>query len=395
MIGNAQFIFLLGMGTFVIAGTALFYEWRRSRDPAAAWWSFAFLACTIAAGTFPLRQFDGLDVVSIGLANAMFLLSYSAICAGIWKYYGRRVNGAVVGAPSVLWLLFWSLCPLASDFDMRVAVGSFLAAVVSLVTARGALFGKARMLGRALVLLMAFRTGFFAVRAIWASTILGPISDAERAIGFEIVLVEGLWSSVISGYLLLALLRENRERLLVKLSETDYLTGADNRRAFQLKAEAAWQNSSDRRETTLLMFDLDNFKHINDAHGHAFGDGVLKDFAAIVSARVCAGDVFARLGGEEFAPLLPGRDAAAGARFAETLRADFAEAMLARTVDKVRVTVSIGIASTRHATSLDRLLGIADEALYRAKANGRNRIECGPCSQKVVAAPAYGTAIAC
>lgn len=392
MIGSVQLIFFLAMGTFVIAGAALFSEWRRFRDPAALWWTAALFASAVASSLFPLRQYDDLDIVSIGLANAMFLLSYGAICAGIWNYHGRRANVVMFVGPSLVWLLFWWLCPLASDFDSRVAVISVLTSVISIVSAFGALSGDARprRLGRALALLMTIRAGFFAIRAAWASAMFGPISDAQREFGFEIVLIEGLWASVIAGYLLLALLRAKRERSLVKLAETDYLTGADNRRAFQLKAEAAWRSATDRRETTLLMLDLDNFKQINDANGHAFGDEVLKDFAALVSAHIHPGDTFARLGGEEFALLLPDCDEATAARLAEAIRAEFARAMLARKAEKVSATVSIGIASTRHAASLDRLLAVADEALYRAKANGRNRVECGP-RREATATSGYGS----
>ncbi|WAP67012.1 GGDEF domain-containing protein [Jiella pelagia] len=275
-------------------------------------------------------------------------------------------------------MLFWWLCPLASGFDNRVAVTSVLTSGISIMTAIAALSGDASRLGRALALLMMLRAGFFAIRAAWASAIFGPISEAQRAFGFEIVIIEGLWTSVIAGYLLLALLREKRERSLVRLAETDYLTGADNRRSFQMKAQAAWSRVSDRRETTLLMLDLDNFKQINDAFGHAFGDEVLRAFAALVRASIAPGDTFARLGGEEFVIMVPDRDEAAGAQFAETLRARFAEVMLAHRAENASITVSIGIASTRYAENLDRLLAVADEALYRAKANGRNRVECGP-----------------
>ncbi|TFF22067.1 GGDEF domain-containing protein [Jiella endophytica] len=373
---NIQLVLFLAMGTCLIAGVAMLSEWRNFRDPAAAWWSAGFLLSAVGACLFPFREYPGLDILSIGLSNALFLASYSVICAGIGEFAGRRPSLPLALVPGLVWLLFWGFVPIAADFDARVIAMSVATAFISGVSAWIGFTSRINRLARALAVVMALRAGFFCVRTVWAAGAFGPISDAARSFGFQVVIIEGLWTSVLLGYLMLALLREKRESSLIKLAETDFLTGADNRRAFQMKAEMAVRHASERRVTTLMVLDLDHFKRINDAYGHGFGDTVLKHFADIVMAQLGPADTFARLGGEEFALVLPDRDEAEGLRAAEAIRIALAATRIGDEESAARATVSIGLVTTRHGRALVRLLDLADEALYRAKANGRNRVEC-------------------
>jgi diguanylate cyclase (GGDEF)-like protein len=122
------------------------------------------------------------------------------------------------------------------------------------------------------------------------------------------------------------------------------------------------------------LFDLDKFKSINDRFGHAVGDDALKVFAATASAKMRASDVIGRLGGEEFAAILPG-SAAEAAMVAERLRLAFQAAGVVISGHHIGATVSIGIATAIPPVQIDPLLARADAALYRAKHSGRNRIE--------------------
>jgi diguanylate cyclase (GGDEF)-like protein len=125
---------------------------------------------------------------------------------------------------------------------------------------------------------------------------------------------------------------------------------------------------------SLLLFDLDNFKHINDRYGHLAGDTVLREFAQVVASRVRANDVFARWGGEEFILLLDATDAEQALILADALR----KAIAAHPFPDVgRLTVSIGIAQYRADDDQANLLGRADRALYRAKNQGRDRVSLG------------------
>jgi diguanylate cyclase (GGDEF)-like protein len=123
------------------------------------------------------------------------------------------------------------------------------------------------------------------------------------------------------------------------------------------------------------MFDLDHFKKINDRFGHAVGDRALQTFARTAAAKLRATDIIGRLGGEEFAAVLPATNLQAAAVAAERVREAFE--LAAREIDGLPVggTVSIGAVATDDADAdMDKLLALADEALYAAKASGRNRI---------------------
>ncbi|AVZ78807.1 hypothetical protein C3497_04585 [Zoogloeaceae bacteirum Par-f-2] len=171
--------------------------------------------------------------------------------------------------------------------------------------------------------------------------------------------------------------RKTRERELHRLATTDLLTGLPNRRYFLERVEQELGRL--RRFGTpaaLLMMDIDHFKQVNDLYGHPTGDAVLRHFAEVAGGNLRRIDLLGRLGGEEFAALLPGTDADGARLLAERLRLKIADAPCVAGKKRVKVTVSIGI-TLLHAgdTGSDRPLARADAALYRAKRAGRNRVE--------------------
>jgi diguanylate cyclase (GGDEF)-like protein/PAS domain S-box-containing protein len=170
--------------------------------------------------------------------------------------------------------------------------------------------------------------------------------------------------------------RMNAELLI--LATTDFLTGLPNRREFmgQLERELARLQRSVGDCAAVLMLDIDHFKTINDRYGHAVGDAVLRHMAGLMRAGQRKIDTMGRVGGEEFAVLLPGADKAAAAAYAERLRQKVADTPLVMEGgEEIRITVSIGIAalSPGDATA-DAALIRADKALYGAKEAGRNRV---------------------
>lgn len=171
-----------------------------------------------------------------------------------------------------------------------------------------------------------------------------------------------------------------KNEILEKLALTDALTGLANRRAFldALEAELARVLRHDY-PASLLFLDLDEFKRVNDTHGHAVGDEVLAGFSKVLSRGCRRGDLAARIGGEEFAVLLPMTGRVSAALVAERMRRSTESLPLGVSV-RVPVTVSIGVASTEDSpkpVEAAALLGRADVALYRAKAGGRNRVAAG------------------
>lgn len=173
--------------------------------------------------------------------------------------------------------------------------------------------------------------------------------------------------------------RKRQEHELQRLASTDPLTGVRNRRAFmeRLEAELARVRRYGK-PAALLMLDLDHFKRVNDSYGHAAGDTVLRQFAALVRAALRQTDSFGRLGGEEFAVLLPETELSGAAELAERMRAQLERTPIEAGGQALHITASIGLtlleSTDPHA---DTALARADDALYRAKSMGRNRVEYG------------------
>jgi diguanylate cyclase (GGDEF)-like protein len=164
-------------------------------------------------------------------------------------------------------------------------------------------------------------------------------------------------------------------RRLEQLVRTDALTGIANRRYFVEQAEVEIERT--RRGNlplSLLMIDLDHFKNINDTWGHASGDAVLQNFAEVAAGSLRVGDQFARLGGEEFSILLPNTTAEGAQDVAQRIVEVAREQSVARDGNKIRYTVSIGVATLRENENLDVMMSRADAAMYRAKQAGRDRV---------------------
>jgi diguanylate cyclase (GGDEF)-like protein len=160
------------------------------------------------------------------------------------------------------------------------------------------------------------------------------------------------------------------------LATTDPLTRLYNRRHFETAARAELARFQRYfRPLSMLILDVDHFKSINDRFGHAAGDIVLTAIADACRSIKRASDIAARIGGEEFAILLPETNAEAARTFAERLRREISECAPIIQGEKLALTASVGVAAaTRHTTRVSSLLQSADEALYQAKRTGRNRV---------------------
>ena len=210
-----------------------------------------------------------------------------------------------------------------------------------------------------------------------------PISAGRESFGTLILFgdtfttEQRMTATSLASHAAIALENARLHRIVELQALVDGLTGISNRRQCE-EALTSEISRADRLGTplTLVLADLDDFKAINDAHGHATGDDVLREFAAVLRATVRDSDLAGRWGGEEFMLLLPGADAVGGAQLADRVRTSLMErSFVGQEGAAVSVTCSFGVA--QHSPGLDErdLFAAADRALYRAKREGKNRVE--------------------
>lgn len=162
---------------------------------------------------------------------------------------------------------------------------------------------------------------------------------------------------------------------IYKMTIVDGLTGVNNKRFLMESLEREIPRARrHQRPLSVVMFDIDHFKNINDTYGHLAGDYVLKELAQLVKSRLRPDDILGRYGGEEFTVILPETNASGGVHIAEELRQLIGGHHFAFEQEKIQVTVSLGVAQLQESNDVTDLLKAADERLYAAKRDGRNRV---------------------
>jgi diguanylate cyclase (GGDEF)-like protein len=176
-------------------------------------------------------------------------------------------------------------------------------------------------------------------------------------------------------------LQDNLKRtneLLLELSNTDHLTGLFNRRyLMEALGKEVQRNLRKAGDLSLIIMDIDYFKQVNDAYGHLQGDSVLKKVAQLMQKELRAYDTAARYGGDEFIAVLPDASLEEAVCVANRVRISLNANRFSGPLSRLSLTVSIGVArfSSPGCTTVDSFIKLADDALYRAKLNGRNRVE--------------------
>ena len=216
--------------------------------------------------------------------------------------------------------------------------------------------------------------------AFWGSTMIAPLSPRVDSSSANLLPV-GIDPDDPAYCLVIRDITDKRDASEVQRQANfcDHLTGIANRRAFFEAAELELaRRNRQLREISLIMIDIDHFKRVNDTYGHPSGDAVLRQLATSLAATFRQVDVVARLGGEEFAVLLPSTDLQSAAAVADRLRRLVeSQPAIADDGTHIRYTISAGVAAMDETvSSLDALIERADRALYVAKNAGRNRIEC-------------------
>lgn len=370
------------LSTLVVA-IFLGLHWLSGRGPAAAgYWCVSMWVGSVASVLLGLRAIIAPEF-AIGLGNALAALGYGLTWAGFRAFDDQRVSRLAIAAGPGAWGAAYALSDtFASDMNLRIVLMSVIVSAYTLAMASELMRGRRREglpSRRVVALLLVGHAVFYSARIPF--TLLAPVSDGggpSVSPWFALFALEIFLHTLIVAVSMLVLLKERSEFIFRQAARSDALTGVLNRGAFMEEAaRALWRKP---QSGVLMLLDLDHFKTINDTFGHQAGDKVLCRFASAATARLDESMIFGRFGGEEFALFVPDQDLDEAATFADRLRQETAALSVGHYGRLISVNVSIGMASALLCEGdLDNLIAAADCALYRAKADGRNRVSvAGP-----------------
>ena len=355
-----------------LLGLFLILAWLQQRNVRAlAWWGSAYLigASSMAVWGAPTPIYR----LPPEFPEALTFLACGMIWNGVRLFHGRRLLPLAAFAGAVVWLALCQIPAASEGSDARIALGVMVVATYTFFIA----FELRRERRKSLYSF----TASIIVPGLHAAIFLMPLAlqalvpDAFAARWLTVFALEMMIYAVGTAFLVLLMVKDHHVHIYRSAASTDHLTGLFNRRAF---LESAAQLSALQAEAgepvTLLMFDLDHFKSINDRFGHAVGDDALRLFAQVAKSSTRASDIVGRLGGEEFAVIVA-EPMETATLIAERLRSAFETAGVAVGPHAIGATVSIGAATTYEPLAdIGPLMMRADAALYRAKHEGRNRV---------------------
>lgn len=358
-----------------------------SRQPALRHWLHGSVLILAGMAAIPLRQWIPF-VAGVLLTNGLMSAGMVLYARAIWLFVLR------CEMPTAMWwftpvgvTLLSVLAVLGTPYPRLIAVSSAVMALqivpMIVVLVRHGWWAESSL--RTVACTLSLTCLALALRALHAEIDPGDyVSMGQRGWIQGFVLLSGFISSVGAGFGFVLACLERAAKQMERLASQDGLTGCLNRTTTQtMLGHALERCRRDRQPLAVVLFDLDHFKQVNDAHGHLVGDQVLREFAQAVQSRIRASDVFGRTGGEEFCLGLPNTSRDGAWEVVESVRSSVASAQFTgRDGRPVRVTVSAGISAVafheEHPAladlTVETLYGDADVQLYRAKRQGRNQV---------------------
>jgi diguanylate cyclase (GGDEF)-like protein len=354
-----------------LLGVFLLVVWIQERTvKAMAWWACAYMVGAIAVALWGIQKHFISSLTE--LPNALLFIACGMIWNGARVFHGRRALPGTLISGALLWLLACQTPAFAEPGHNRIILSCAIIAVYTFLTSMELRRERRRALR------------WIAVGAplLHGAVFLTPIAvilllpgGASTDGWFAVFALQTLLYVVGTAFVVVVMANERTTAQYKTAAMTDPLTGLFNRRAFFAAANSMIAAQMRKKKpVSVLAFDLDKFKSINDRYGHAIGDETLRLFAATASANMRQSDVIGRLGGEEFVAILPG-NAQEALLVAERVRTAFEAAGVEIGGHKIGATVSIGVAEAGPPLAeFGEILQRADAALYRAKEGGRNRV---------------------
>jgi diguanylate cyclase (GGDEF)-like protein len=367
-------LYLVATMVAALLGAMMVFFGRQENSPALKWWGTAYL---LGAASVALWTAAG-DRLGPHLYLALNAVGFVA-CGMVWNaarvFHGRKPNwpGLLVGA--LAWAAAATLLdPTASM--LRMIIGAGIVSVYAALTASELWVERRKSLQRRWpAVVVPVMHGCVLMLPILLGSFLRP-NDAgfSTSIWVTVFAVELVLYAVGTVFVIFMLVSERTVTAHRTAASTDPLTGMLNRRGFsEACGRVIEREAKAGRPVTVMIFDIDHFKSINDRFGHPAGDEMLKLFSTVVVSNLRISDMSGRIGGEEFAALLP-CSLEEGVLVAERVREAFETSGVVVDEGPVDTTVSIGVAGGPAGTELEVLLASADTALYQAKRGGRNRV---------------------
>lgn len=368
-------LFIFELYILILLTGVMLFAWIGGRRDPTLGLTALMLAFSTAGTLLSSFRSGAHDIIPVLLSNITILFCYGILWAALRTFTGRRILLPVVFAGPLIWALFCLYPVFYHALSQRIFLGSLLIAGYTLLTTVELWHARKQLhvtFWPALPLSL-FHACFYLVRPYFDDGIPYAETAGGHSSGFFAILIfEAILYAICLSFIILAMVYERGQLGYKQASLRDPLTGVGNRRAFlEYGNELIRKRKNNVFPLQLILFDLDNFKRLNDQYGHAGGDSALVFFCNVVNSTLGKKDIFARIGGEEFACLTTQpKDQAI--KMAETIRFQLAQ----NSLHNIPMTVSVGMAySEPEQDSISHLLIQADHALYRAKSAGKNRIE--------------------
>lgn len=364
-----------GAGLMLLAASLRFREAIELR-----WWAAAFFSGALGVMVIILGLVQDFDPATVTGTAALGLIPLF-LWAGAEQFTRKRVSTAIMAAGPLVWLALVIVAPGGDRhwWSTLVVFGLWLTYVPGAVWLLAREVAARSWARYSLMALLSVRACLFigATYELFAGR-LPMYTVPDFSSFFGPILLEAILFSVGAPISMIMLSKEQTDAAHIEAARTDPLTGIANRRALFDDAEQVIARCGrEGSPCSVIMFDLDHFKTINDRHGHHGGDRVLRIFADTVQDILRPKDLFGRYGGEEFLAVLPGATADVAQIIAERVRARFTAEN--RLLDDIPLdaTVSAGVAAVPRGPDemYDAAFVAADRALYMAKRQGRNRVE--------------------
>ncbi|MCL6692896.1 GGDEF domain-containing protein [Pseudomonas sp. R3.Fl] len=369
---------MLTLSIALAAAAALYLaiEWRNVREPSLLFWSAGF--STIAVGsTLALLRMVGFPLLGIWFANGLLIIAHWLFLLGVARFTEARLSRA-------WYLIFvaWTAMLLLPDGQawskVMLLANSLLVALPTLrASALLRPHGKSLSVGAGQLRYVLLLHGLFYLAKPLTALVPGTLIDltAFRGAIIQVSLVEGAMAIMLIALSMTGTERYRREKRMARLAARDPLTALYNRRALEVRAPRLLEEVCSARPGALLLIDIDNFKLVNDLHGHIAGDRLLVTLSEMIRSLLPEGAIAARLGGDEFVILLSDVTDERVVALGSALREQFQQAAAQAFATPEAVTLSIGASLfDRPPASLAALIEQGDAALYESKRGGRDSI---------------------